>query len=70
MDYQPTPSEKRKYILAEKRDAEILAKCKALEKKRLSEKDRELVIFMKTQLEDDWRKPLLKKLNSILKKYE
>ena len=58
-----------KYILKEKRDFEILEKCKELEKKKLTKDDKLLVRFLKTQLEDNWRKPLLKVLNGLLKKY-
>jgi len=70
MLYTPTPTEKRKYLLPEKRDFEILSKCKELEKMKLSEGDKEQVEFIKTQLESDWRKYLLGELNKLLKKYE
>ncbi|HJX50306.1 hypothetical protein A3K73_00340 [Candidatus Pacearchaeota archaeon RBG_13_36_9] len=69
-EYKPTKSEKKKYVLKEKRDLEILGKCKALEKKKLSKSDKILVKLIKTQLEDDWRNPLLKAVNKLVKKYE
>jgi len=62
--------EKKKYVLSTDADFEILAKCKQLEKKRLSREDRFFVKTIKTQLELNWRKPLLKTLNRLLKKYE
>ena len=58
-----------KYVLKTKRDAEILKLCKELEKLKLSADDRKLVSLIKTQLEKDWRKHLIIKLNKILQKY-
>lgn len=58
-----------KYVLDEKRDLDILYKCKKLEKLNISKSDRRFVKFLKTQLEEDWRKPLIKKLNALLRKY-
>lgn len=63
-----TPLEKKKYLLLEKSDFEILGKCKELEKMKLNKADKEMVKFIKTQLERDWRKYLLKELNELLKK--
>ena len=65
-----TSLEKRKYVLAKDIDYEILMKCKELEKLKLSKEDRFLVQFIKTQLEQDWRKPLSIALNKLLKKYK
>ena len=62
--------EKAKYVLSADKDFEILKKCKLLPKKKLSNADKELVILIKAQLEDDWRKPLIKILNNLLKKYK
>lgn len=67
--FEATSSDKRKYVLPEERDFEILDKCKRLEKINLTKEDKYLVNFIKTQLIDDWRKPLLKELNLLLKKY-
>lgn len=66
MTYQPTDEEMRKYLLPEGRDLEILGKCKELESRELSSEDKSLVEFIKTQLEKDWRKPLIEKLNELL----
>ena len=59
----------KKYILKTKRDLEILNSCKKLEKLKLSKKDKDLAALIKTQLEKDWRKHLIKTLNKILKMY-
>lgn len=68
--FKVTPTEKRKYVLSTHADFKILAKCKQLEKLKLTKEDRYLVKFIKTQLEHDWRKPLLKTLNQLSKKYK
>ncbi len=60
----------KKYLLPEKRDLEILSKCKELEKTKLSKEDKLLVKFIKTQLEADWRAPLLEELDKLIKKYK
>ena len=60
-------TEERKYVLSTDDDYEILSKIKQLEKSKLPKNDKEFVTFIKTQLEQDWRKPLLKRLNRLLK---
>jgi len=65
--YKISSQEKKKYMLPTDADFEILAKCKQLEKSNLTDDDRVFVNFIKTQLEEDWRKPLLKMLNKLLK---
>ncbi|MBI3103459.1 hypothetical protein HYZ05_00805 [Candidatus Daviesbacteria bacterium] len=57
--FKVTTSDKKKYVLPEYRDFEILDKCKRLEKSKLIQEDKHLVKLIKTQLIDDWRKPLL-----------
>ncbi|MDP3948162.1 MAG: hypothetical protein Q8P87_00455 [bacterium] len=64
-----TSSDKKKYVLPEDRDFEILDKCKRLEKSKLIQEDKHLVKYIKTQLREDWRKPLLVELNRLLRKY-
>ena len=59
-----------KYVLKTKRDFEILNLCKKLEKVKLLKKDKDLVALIKTQLEKDWRKYLLIKLNDLLNKHK
>lgn len=68
--FKITPTEKKKYVLSTDADFEILDRCKQLEKLKLTKEDKFLVKLIKTQLEDDWRKPLLKTLNQLLKKYK
>ena len=65
-----TKLEREKYVLSSDSDFEILRKCKSLERKNLSKTDRELVKLIKTQLEEDWRKPLIKVLNNLTRKYK
>ena len=67
--FKINPSEQRKYVLSTNVDFKILAKCKQLEKLKLTKEDKFLVKLIKTQLESDWRKPLLWVLNQLLKKY-
>ncbi len=66
--FKATTTEKKKYVLPTKTDFEILAKCKQLEKLSLTKRDKFLVKFIKTQLEKDWRKPLLRELNRLLRR--
>ena len=65
-----TIAEKKKYVLSTNTDFEILAKCKKLEKLKLTKEDRFLIKIIKAQLETDWRKSLLNTLNKLLKKYK
>lgn len=65
-----TESEKRKYVLSTGKDYEILAKIKKLEKSKITKEDEFLLKFARTQLEHDWRKPMLQLLNKMLKKYQ
>lgn len=67
--FKVTPNEKKRYVLSMDDDFEILAKCRHLEKLKLTREDRVLVKLIKTQLGADWRKPLLKAVNLLLKKY-
>ena len=59
-----------KYVLKTKRDLEILDLCNKLLKNRLSKSDKDLVLLVKTQLETDWRKYLLIRLDKLLHKYK
>lgn len=62
-------SDRKRYVLKEITDEEILTKCKILETTNLEKKDKSLVKLIKTQLENDWRTPLLAELERLLKKY-
>ena len=64
-----TAQEMKRYVLRTHEDLEILAKCKILEKLQLTKYDKEFVKMIKTQLEKEWRRPLLKQLNKLLKEY-
>jgi len=68
--YKLTPAEKKKYFMPSDRDYEILDKCKKLKKLKLTKEDRYLVEFILTQLYDDWRKPLIRELDKLLRKYK
>ena len=65
---EPTSTEKRKYVLNDKDDLIILSKIKELEKRKLTEKDKEIIKIIRTQLEKEWRKPLINYLNKLLRK--
>ena len=64
-----TKLEQKKYVISTNRDYEILSKVKHLETLNLSKQDKSLVLFLKTQLESDWRKYLIQALNQLLRKY-
>ena len=62
-------SDKKRYVFVEKRDYEILSKVYQLEKFNLTRNDKDLIKFIRTQLKKDWRSPVIKVLNRLLKKY-
>ena len=64
-----TESDKKKYLLPKEEDLEILDKSKRLEKLSLTDEDKYLVKLIKTQLLENWRKPLFRELNLLLQKY-
>ncbi len=68
--YRPTNYEKKRYVLSKPEDLKILVMCKQLEKQKLLKEDKNIVRLIKSQLEDDWRKPLVKELLRISKKYK
>lgn len=63
------PKDKKRYVLGEKRDYKILEKIYKLEKYRLNSEDKKSLKLVRTQLERDWRKPLINFLDKLLKKY-
>ncbi|MBU0898389.1 MAG: hypothetical protein KKB03_00630 [Nanoarchaeota archaeon] len=67
--FKITPDEKKRYVLSLDDDYEILAKCKQLEKMNLTKEDTEFIEFIKTQLEFDYRKGMIDRVNQLLKKY-
>lgn len=67
MKIKLTKYEKKNYLLKDKKDLIILSKIKELEKRKLNNKQKEILRLIKTQLKDDWRTPLIKYLNKISK---
>jgi len=55
-----TKAEKKKYVLSTDGDYEILGEVKQLENMKLTKEEKFLVKFIKTQLEHNWRKPLIR----------
>lgn len=64
-----TPIEKKKYLMVNEKDYEILSKIRQLEKLKLSKEDKYLVGLVRTRLENDWRTPLARALDNLLRKY-
>ncbi len=67
--FKLTKSEKEKYALSLDKDWEILKACKGLEKKKLNSEDKKMVSLIRSQLEVEWRKPLIRELTRLSKKY-
>lgn len=67
--YGITEQEEKEYLLPNEEDYEILSIVKLLENKNLSDQDKEIVEFIKSQLRVDWRGPLLERLKQIIQKY-
>ncbi|TAN33046.1 hypothetical protein EPN28_03535 [Patescibacteria group bacterium] len=64
------PIDKKRYVLKEDRDYFILGKIYELESKKMTAEDKKMVKFIRTQMIDDWRAPIMKKLDELLKKYK
>ena len=64
-----TKLESEKYVMSTDDDYEILSKIKKIEKMKLTNEKKLLVKLIKSQLEHDWRKNLIKTLNKILQKH-
>ena len=65
-----TKTEEKKYVMSINEDYEILSKVKQLEKLNLNKEEKFLIKFIRTQLEHDWRKWLIKELDKILLKHK
>lgn len=50
-------------------DFGILNICEGLETLKLSSEDKKLILLIKSQLEKDWRKPLVFLLKQLCRKY-
>ncbi len=61
--------ELEKYPLPAKEDFIILGLVHRLKKKKISRNDGEILEFILSQLEYDWRSMLLKKIKQLAKKY-
>lgn len=57
--------EKERYLLPDKRDLEILELIHDLEKQELSDYEKFLVLWTRSQLQRDWRTPLLQILKIL-----
>lgn len=64
-----TEEDARKYVLSTDEDWEILGKIYQLEKKKLTAEDEKFITFLRTQLEHDWRAPIVQVLDGLIKKY-
>ncbi|MBI4434939.1 hypothetical protein HY635_03980 [Candidatus Uhrbacteria bacterium] len=65
-----TAEEREQYVIATERDLDILDKVKRLDRCTLSEDDARIVALIRTQLEHDWRTPLLAELNRLMGHYD
>lgn len=63
-------ADSEKYVLKDPIDFVILSKIYELEAKNLTETDKIFITLIRTQLEHDWRTPLLSFLDELLKKYK
>ncbi len=68
--FNVSEEEKTKYVLSTDEDYAILGKIHELEQLPLNEIDRELIVLLRTQLEDDWRGPIIKALDKLLGRYK
>ena len=64
-----THHERKKYVLSTDEDFAILKLSKQLDMVKLTKADKALVKLIKTQLELDWRGPLIKELRRLLRRY-
>jgi hypothetical protein len=69
-NFKVKPADKKRYLLPDKKDLEILQKIYSVEAEKLSAQDRELVKLIRTQLLREWRPPLIKTLDKLLDKYK
>lgn len=68
--FKISKKEQDKYVLSTDQDYEILGKIHQLEQLPLSDEDKRLVSFIRTQLEPPWRAGIFKVLNRLLEKYQ
>ncbi len=65
MKFSPEP--KTLYILDKEQDQRIFAKLEQFKNKKLTPEHEELIKFLYTQLETDWRTPLEEYIDKLLK---
>ncbi len=64
-----SPEERKKYVLKTEKDIEILEKIKKAEKiPDLTAKEKEILEFLKTQLGEEWRTPIIIFLEKLVKR--
>lgn len=66
MEFPPKP--KTKYVLDNEQDKRIFEKLAKFEGKKISPEDEELIKFLYSQLEEDWRTPLEEFVDKLLSK--
>ncbi|MDO8590185.1 MAG: hypothetical protein Q7R69_02840 [bacterium] len=64
MKFPPEP--KTPYILDKEQDKRIFEKLSKFKNKKLTKGQEELIAFLYTQLEDDWRTPLEEFIDKLL----
>lgn len=67
---QVATEEVKRYVLSTDKDYIIIDKIHKLENQRLSDADKEIVELIRTQLELDWRSPIILRLDGLLDKYK
>ncbi|MBI4086162.1 MAG: hypothetical protein HY433_02905 [Candidatus Liptonbacteria bacterium] len=65
MKFPPKP--KTPYVLSKPQDRRIFRKLKKLSGKKLSREEEKLIKLLYSQLETDWRTPLEKFIDKLLK---
>lgn len=68
--FNVSEEEIKNYVLSTDEDYKILSLCKKLETQALTQEDKDLVALIKSQLEHEWRRPLMKKLKELPKRYK
>ena len=63
------PKPKTKYILDTPQDQRIFKKLQMLSKKKLSDKKKQLIKLLYSQLEKDWQTPLEKFIDRLVKEW-
>ena len=70
LKFKIKPADDRRYVLSDPQNLQILTKVYQLEGYKLSQEDKKLIQFVRTQLKRDWQTPVIVFLNKLLKKYK